>query len=184
MGVCFPPPEYCAQIVIDLQERLCRVMPELEECLDTVGRALRAAAVLEVDTILTEQYPKGLGPTVSAVLEAVPSHAEVVHKVSFSCWGEPTFATHVERFSPQALVVCGMETHVCVQQTAVEARQRGFRVVLLTDAVRSRRTRDRDAAIGLMREHGVETTTLEAVLFDWLGHSQHPHFKDISRIVK
>lgn len=184
MGVGFPPPEYCVLVLVDVQERLYRVMPEFETRLAVMANALETARVLEVDTIVTEQYPKGLGPTHPELLERLAAGSPVVSKTAFSCWGEPEFAVTVTACRPKALVLLGMETHVCVQQTALSALKRGYEVLLLADGVCSRCPRDRETAIELLRARGATVTTFEALAFDWLEDSTHPRFREVSRIVK
>ncbi len=184
MAIAFPAAENCSLVVIDVQERLCPAMHSFAAAQETMTRALRIASVFSVDVFVTEQYPKGLGATIPELADAFPSQTQVFEKTAFSCWGAPAFAAAVEAIRPEALVLIGMETHVCVQQTALQAVQRGYRTILLADAVCSRRPSDRDTALAFMTAHGVEVTTLEAVAFDWLGNAKHPLFRDVSRLVK
>jgi nicotinamidase-related amidase len=184
MAIAFPHPEYCTFVLVDVQERLCRAMSELEAPLRAMTQALQIMPRLNVDVVVTEQYPKGLGRTLAPLQDLLPAGTPVFAKTAFSCWGAAEFAAWVGRTRPQALVLAGMETHVCVQQTAIEARRRGFGVILLRDAVCSRHSLDRDTALDLMRTHGVQVTTLEGLVFDWLGDSQHPAFKAVSQVVK
>ncbi len=184
MGVLCPPAEYYAFVVVDIQERLARAMPELDPALETMMKAMRAAGLLAVDVFITEQYPKGLGPTLPQLRELLPEQAKMFSKTAFSCWGQVDFASAIDRVRPQALVLMGMETHVCVQQTALEARKRGYKVIVLADAVCSRKRADQDVALDLMRTEGIVVTTLEALLFDWVGNAAASTFKEVSRIVK
>ena len=184
MSVCFPAPEHSVFVIVDVQERLCRAMPHFGERLGPMRRATSIAGLLGVDILLTEQYPKGLGHTVPALAEQAPSGTRVFEKTAFSCWGSPQFAAAVEALGSRAVVLVGMETHVCVQQTALGALQRGYEVVLLADAVCSRSEEDRSTALALMRHEGVKVTSVEALAFDWLGDARNPAFKQVSAIVK
>jgi nicotinamidase-related amidase len=184
MGIAFPPAGETALIVIDIQDRLCRAMPELPAAQPVMEKAVRIAALLGVRTLVTEQYPKGLGPTLPELRESLPAAASVFSKTAFSCWGCAEFAAAVTEMRPSTLVLIGMETHVCLQQTAIDSLRRGYQVVVLADAVCSRKATDRDAALAFMRSRGIVVTTLEALAFDWLGDAQHPDFRALSRIVK
>jgi nicotinamidase-related amidase len=171
-------------VVIDVQERLCQAITETDESLRKMTAMVKAASLLEVDTIVTQQYPKGLGLTVPEISAALPATAAVIDKTSFACWGAPEFATAIEAVRPRALVLIGVETHVCVQQTALTARQRGYQVIIPADAVSSRNAYDKEIALALMRAKGIEVTTTEALLFDWLESARHPAFKAVSALVK
>ena len=171
-------------VVIDVQERLCNAMPTFSGTCPAMVRAIRIAGLLGVDILVTEQYPKGLGVTVQEIRECLPQDTPVFTKTSFSCWGTKSFAAAVDAVRPQALVLVGMETHVCVQQTAVDALQRGYSVIVLADAVCSRREGDRATAVAYMTAQGAKVTTVEALGFDWLGDAQHPRFRELSKIVK
>jgi len=179
-----PESRNCMLVVVDVQERLCPAMSFFDEALVVMRRALQTADILDVDTLVTEQYPRGLGATIPAIMEVVPSSAPVLAKTTFSCWGADGFLAALEARGTRALVLIGMETHVCVQQTALEALERGYEVVLLGDAVCSRRPQDREFALGLMRASGVSITTFEALVFSWLADSKHPCFKAVSALVK
>ena len=184
MGVCFPSPEYCMLVLVDAQDRLCGVMSDLDERLPAMRRALELAALLEVDLVVTEQYPEGLGPTHAQLREVLPESVVPITKKVFSCWGAAEFRRTVEATRPQALVLIGMETHVCVQQTAVAALVRGCGVIVAADAVCSRHALDRDTALAHMRARGAMITTVESLGFDWLETASHAAFKAAVRIVK
>lgn len=176
-------PGAAALLVVDIQDRLVNAMSEPDDMIAAATRMLRIANRLNVPVIVTEQYPRGLGPTVEAIRSAVPEEIPVVEKTSFSCLGNARAAAEVDRFRPDTVVLCGIETHVCVQQTALDALDRGFHVVVLADAVLSRRSVDHETALDLMRRRGVAVTTVEALAFAMLRDSQHQAFKDVSRIV-
>jgi len=178
------PLEYTVLVVIDIQERLAAAMGDFAERGPAMVRAIRAAALLGIDVVVTEQYPRGLGPTVADVAEALPPGTPRFEKTAFSCWGCIDFAAAVQASAPETLVLVGMETHVCVQQTALQAIDRGHSVVLLADAVCSRHAIDRETALALMRARGVTIATVEALAFDWLTDSRHPAFKQVSALFK
>jgi nicotinamidase-related amidase len=178
-------PEKCMIVVIDVQERLAPAMKNLEPMLKKTEMLLDGGRLLGVDTVLTEQYPKGLGTTV----ETVRSHLDaertpVLEKTAFSCFGSTKFCAHLTSINPKTLVLCGIETHVCVLQTARDAVARGYNVVLAIDAVSSRTDTDRDAALDYLREIGVQLRSVESILFDWLKDARHPQFKTVSKLVR
>ena len=171
--------------VIDIQERLVAAMPEFEPAAkNAVVKLLKCAGVLKLETLVTEQYPQGLGPTIPDVAAALPAGAKTFSKTAFSCFGSAEFAAAVDATRPAFLLLAGMETHVCVQQTALDALARGIQPVLLADAVTSRKTSDRETALRLLRHAGVTVTTVEAVIFHLLRDAKAPGFKEISRIFR
>lgn len=180
----FPVPEYSVLVVVDAQERLCPAMLELDERLTMLRRAVQVADLLQVKVVVTEQYPQGLGPTVAAVAEVLPKDCKKVEKTAFSSWCCADFATTIAALAPKALVLTGMEMHVCVQHTALDALARGYEVILLADAVCSRRALDRETSLALLRQQGALITTVEALAFAWIKDSRHPKFRDLVRIVK
>jgi len=166
-------------IVIDFQARL---MPAIEggaAAAANVRRLLGAAATLNVPALFTEQNPKGLGPT-SAELAA--DEARVFRKMSFDAARTAGFA---ERLADgHALILAGVEAHVCVLQTALGLVEKGWRVYVVRDAVASRRAESKDAALRRMEANGVEIVTTEMVVFEWLGSADNPKFKETVALIK
>lgn len=143
-------------------------------------RLIQAAELLGVPTVATVQYPKGLGPIVPEV--ATVLKFEPIAKMTFSAVGPEEVR---QRLDPaRAVVLAGIETHVCMAQTALDLLSQEFTVILPLDAVSSRDRADHDAAIQRLVAAGVIPTTTEAVLFEWLETAEHPHFKAISKMVK
>ncbi|MDD3153607.1 MAG: isochorismatase family protein [Victivallaceae bacterium] len=169
-------------VVIDEQERLCAAMSEF----DVTRTALLAAAAKElgVPVLATEQNPERLGGTLPQVVAAWPEATKVFPKFSYSCWGEPEFAGALRRLPVKNVILTGVETHVCLQQTAFELMDEGYRVIVAKDAVASRRTSDRDTSLSLLLARGVMVTTAESIVFEWLGTARHPSFKTILKLVK
>ncbi len=184
MNRAFPEPANCLLVLVDVQERLCAAMGDFEPVRAAIEKLLRGAVLLETPAVVTEQYPQGLGPTLPGLKSLLPAATPVFAKTSFSCFGAVDFAAAVDARRPQALVLAGMETHVCVQQTAVAAMNRGCQVILPRDAVVSRKPADRDAAIELLRQRGAAITTVESLLFDWLQNAKHPQFKAVSALMR
>ena len=170
-------------LVVDVQEKLA---PAITDAAAVVGNAailLRAAARLEVPVLLSEQYPKGLGATLPELAALAPESARVA-KLAFSCAADPGLQQRVKETGRSLLVICGMEAHVCVLQSALGFRQAGYRTVVVADAVSSRTPANREAALQRLRENGVEVATTEMVVFEWLGQAGTPEFKELSRLIK
>lgn len=180
----FPDLSKTALVVIDMQERLLSAMAHPESCTDRTALLIRGAAALGLPVIVTEQYPKGLGPTVSAISSVLPDGTEIFEKSSFSCFGEASFSSKIETLRSHALILCGVESHVCVAQTAWDARLKHLDVFIAQDAVSSRHDGDRDSALAQFRADGIRVVTAETLLFLLLRTSKNPAFKDISKLVK
>ena len=165
-------------LVIDVQERLLPHIHDGAAVLEHVSWLVRVAARLSVPVLATEQYPRGLGPTHTELAALLPSPP--LQKLHFSCVaggtleGEPAFAR-------RQLVLCGIEAHVCVLQTAVELRALGRGVFVVDEATGSRRPADKALALERLRAHGVEIVSREMVAFEWLHESGTLLFKDVSR---
>lgn len=171
-------------LVIDVQERLFPAMSaeNAARVVKNVDLLLDAAARLGAKTIVTEQYPKGLGPTVEALrapLEAAA--AQRFEKTCFSALDAPGPARAIDALSPRTVIVVGMETHVCVFQTVRELEARGYDVHVPHDAVASRRDDDKRVGLELMAKAGATITTTETVVFDWLLKAEGDHFKALSK---
>jgi nicotinamidase-related amidase len=164
---------------IDLQVRLVPAIEGGAAMTVNASRLLRAARLLDVSRLFTEQYPKGLGPTV----EDLPVEADrVVPKMAFSACGVPGF---VESLPGDAhVIVTGCEAHVCVLQTVLDLRAAAREVFVVRDAVGSRRAEDKEAGLSRMAGHGAEIVTTEMVVFEWLGSAEHPRFKDVVALIK
>jgi nicotinamidase-related amidase len=174
-------PDDTAVLVVDVQERLLAVIPDGPRIVWNIGRLLRAAELLGIARSATEQIPAKLGPTVPPLAERLERPAT---KESFTCG---TCGGIFERWRSEGryrVLVCGVETHVCVLQTALDLVAAGFLAYVPVDAVGSRHAVDRDTALGRMEAAGVVLTTTEATLFEWCGTAGAPQFKGISALAK
>jgi nicotinamidase-related amidase len=173
--------------VIDVQDRLAAAMPadRMQRLVRGVGVLLEAAKLLGVSVIATEQYPKGLGPTLPEIGAKLAEMGSVpVEKTAFSAAGAPAFVEGVERALPDAVIVVGMEAHVCVYQTVRDLTARGVSVLVPVDAVVSRREDDRSVGIALCERAGAIPTTVETVVFDWLERAGTDSFRAISKLLR
>lgn len=170
-------------LVIDMQESYRGHLHEEERTVAAVARLLRAAGVLGVPAVVSEQYPKGLGATRSEVAEAIPADAARFEKTSFSCLGAAGLEEHLQRSGRDTVVVAGIETHVCVSQTVHALLARGYAVQLPRDAVSARFPLEDAAGWAKMTGSGAVPTSVEGVLFEWLRDAKHPDFKAIHKLV-
>ena len=170
-------------LVIDIQERLAAAMGERERVVANAGHLIAAAKLLGVPVVATEQYPKGLGPTVPDLLAAL-APAPAIVKMTFDCCGEPTFAPALEQTGRSTVIVCGMEAHVCVLQTVLGLLGNGLNVHVAADAVCSRNPENARIALELQRDAGAVITCTETVLFQLLGRAGSPEFKEIQARIR
>lgn len=170
-------------VVIDIQERLARAMPTVEEYYQKVGALIKAFRRLGAPVIVTQQYTQGLGPTVPEITEALGEFAPI-EKTAFSCAGDPAYVGALKATGARQVVLCGMETHVCVQQTALDLLAAGYQVHVAADAVRSRKKQDWELSLERLRQAGVVVTTAEAIIFEVLVQSGTDEFREISKLVK
>lgn len=170
--------------IIDVQEKLCGVMESsaLAAVVKNCGILLQTAQLLEIPALHTEQYPKGLGPTVTELHTWLKPDAAIA-KTCFSCCDEPAFSTRLHRDRPQ-IVLAGMEAHICILQTALQLQTSGKQVFVVEDAIISRRDVNRHNALSRLRHAGVIVTNTESVVFEWLKAAEGDAFKQISKLVR
>jgi nicotinamidase-related amidase len=171
-------------VIIDTQTKLITAMqPEaLQASIKNTGILAQAAKLLSVPTMITEQYPKGLGNTVPELLAILPN-VKAVEKLTFSCLAEPTFSRQLTRDHSQ-IVLAGMEAHICVLQTALDLIKAGKQVFVAEDAVISRNPANKANALARMREAGCIISNTESIVFEWLGKAEGDAFKTISKLIR
>jgi nicotinamidase-related amidase len=180
-------PSSSVLVVVDVQERLAAAMPAeaMQRLVANTGILLEAAHVLGVPVLASEQYPKGLGPTVAPVLHKLRAlGVEPIAKLDFDACAEPRFMRALGATAARAAVVVGMEAHVCVFQTARELVRRGYPTYVVADAVASRREENRAAGLALAEKAGAVPTVTETVVFDWLEKAGTEAFKTISKLLR
>lgn len=168
-------------LVIDVQEKLLPLIPGRDALVRDIGFLVDAARLLGMTVQATEQYPRGLGPTVPELAARLPHRPE---KTAFSCCAVREVVETFHRHARPKLVLAGIETHVCVLNTALDLLAEEFRVYLPVDAVASRFRVDHDTALRRLEQAGAVLTTVEGCLFEWVGGAGHPKFKDVSRLVQ
>lgn len=170
-------------MVIDVQARLAPAIPEADKITRAIVRLLRAASLMRVPSLASVQYPKGLGPTLDLVADALPPQA-VIEKTAFSCLLEPDFATRFTALGRTQAILTGMEAHVCVLQTAVSLLDAGIATYVVVDAVGSRHRIDSEVALKRLSSLGAQLVTSEMVLFEWLQRAATQTFREILPLIK
>lgn len=175
--------EESAGLVIDIQEKLFPHMDQKEELLRRTTLLLKGLNVLQVPMVITEQYPRGLGPTLKPV-SMLANKASLLEKISFSCCGDATFSEELKALGRPTIILCGIEAHVCVLQTVIDLREQDYRVVVVEDCISSRNPDDKRVAVERMRSEGAVISTYESILFELTRVAGTEEFKAISRLVK
>lgn len=174
-------PATSAILVVDVQEKLMPKILGADRILRNISFLLDAAPLLGVEVFATEQYPKGLGPTVAELAERLPARPE---KLTFSCCGVPELTGRLKEQARRQIVVVGIEAHVCVLNTVLDLLADGFQVHVAADAVGSRYELDMQTALRRLEGAGAVPTTVETAVFEWTAGAAHPNFKKISALVR
>jgi nicotinamidase-related amidase len=182
MNIGIPNRQQTALLVIDVQERLMPVIYEQEKIIANVNKLLRGAEILGLETIVTEQYPKGLGNTCKEV--ELGEGKTILEKVCFSCMKSEPLADQLKLTNKKTLIICGVESHICVLKTTLDALQQGFEVHVVADAVSSRTAENKHLAVERMRQAGAFIVSVEMILFMMLNEAGTDEFKAISRLIK
>lgn len=176
-------PSETVLVVVDVQERLARVMERRQQVEAAIGVLIRAAKLHDIPVILTQQYTKGLGPTVQALSDQLEG-IEPVEKVCFSCCGVEPFTRALDALGRRKVILTGMEAHICVLQTGLDLLDMGYTVHLPWDAICSRSDGNRDAAMRFLERAGAIITSTETAAFQILEKAGTPEFKEISSLLK
>jgi nicotinamidase-related amidase len=174
-------PDDCALLVVDVQERLVPAVSGGLKLVQSTAFLARWARLAGVPVLATEQYPKGLGPTVSAVAEHLSQSAE--SKTRFSA-ATPAIIKQLHRDARRTVLLAGMETHICVAQTALDLLAEDFAVALALDAVSAGRLADHQAGLDRLRQAGVVPVSVEMAVYEWMGDAAHPNFKELAVAVR
>ena len=173
-----------ALVVVDIQEGFRSVIPDFSEIAPRASTAVSGFLALGLPVLVTEQYPKGLGPTAEEIRLALPDGYETYEKTAFSSCGASPFVDKLTELGVSQVVLCGLETHICVSQTAHDLIERGFQVHILCDCVTSRFEYNRLAGLQKMRRAGVIESSIEIALFELMRDAKHEQFKEIQALIK
>lgn len=169
----------CVVVIVDMQEKLFPHMQDQENLLSSVKKLQEGARLLDVPVVVTQQYTKGLGASLPD-LEV----SNFIEKSCFSCTGEEEFVKALAKTGRKQVLVCGIESHICVLQTLLGLRDAGYAPYCVVDGVSSRKNSDKEVALVRMQQEGVKLTTVESALFELCGSAKHEQFKSISKLIK
>jgi len=173
----------CVFVQVDVQERLFPHIADNEELENNLIVLIKGLKLHEIPIIVNEQYKKGIGETIQSLRELTDDYPHF-EKTTFSCCGNEDGLAAIKATGKKIVILAGIETHVCVLQTALDLLAEGLQPVLVTDCVNSRKAKDKDMAIQRLIQAGVIPTTYESLLFELTVNAKHPVFKEISKLVK
>ncbi|TOQ34948.1 hydrolase [Vibrio parahaemolyticus] len=171
-------------IVVDVQGKLATLMHESDALIENITKLVKGAKALDLPILWLEQNPERLGPTAEPIREVLESKHLPITKYTFDGCKEATFNVAVENAKVDTWLVCGIESHICVYQTAVSLRQSGYRVELVTDCVSSRTAANKALALAKLTANGVVLTGLEMCLYEMVEDCRAPEFKEILALIK
>ncbi len=171
-------------VLIDVQGKLAQLMDDREALFDNLRKAIAGARAIGIPVLWNEQNPEKLGRTIPELDELLSEQNRPLLKMCFSCCGNPAFLEALESTGRRQVILVGIETHVCVYQTARDLLDRGFHVEVVADAASSRSAENKRVALERMAQHGAEITSTEMFLFELLGTAEAPEFREVQRIIK
>ena len=169
-------------IGIDIQQKLVSMLSDSNEIKDNSIKLLKTASILDIETLLTEQYPKGLGETLDEIKQI--KDFKRIEKTTFSAFQTLEFREYLSNKKFENIIIFGIETHICVYQTVLDLLKEKYNVFVVCDCSSSRNKFNHQTALELMKQEGAKITTLEILLFEFLKSSKHPNFKEIQGLIK
>ncbi|UCE50520.1 MAG: hydrolase [Phycisphaerales bacterium] len=173
----------CCLAVVDVQGKLAQLMHDKDALFKNIRILIQAAQILEMPILWCQQVPDALGPTIPEVAELL-TDVEPTNKATFSCYGAEQFKSRLIELSRNQILLCGIETHICVYQTSIDLLDEGFNVTILADAVSSRTPENKQIALNRIAVEGGRISSVEMALFELLRSAEHPRFRQISKLVK
>ena len=170
--------------IIDMQEGFRSVISDFAETAARIALVAHAAQLLNIPVIVTEQYPKGLGHTANEIKAVLPDGFNFIEKTAFSSCGAPAFESELERNRAQHILICGIEAHICVNQTVHDLIERRLSVHLLMDCITARSEQNKQIAFAKMQQSGAVPSSIEMALFELMRDAKHEQFKAIQRLIK
>lgn len=171
-------------VIIDMQEGFRSPISDFAEMAARIALVTHALQMLSIPVIVTEQYPKGLGHTADEIKAVLPASFNAIEKTAFSSCGAHEFEAELERTRALHVLICGIEAHVCVNQTAHELMERGYRVHLLTDCISARSLQNKQIGLAKMQQSGAVPSSTEMALFELMRDARHEQFKAIQKLIK
>jgi len=173
----------CCLVVVDVQGKLAQLMYDNQTLFKNIEILIKAARALSIPVIWCQQVPEALGPTIPQIAELL-SGDQPINKSSFSCCGDEQFIDRLNTLNRSNIILCGIETHVCIYQTALDLLAKGKHVTVVADAVSSRTQENKQLALNRMKLKGVDISSVEMTLFELIRTAKHPQFRDIAKLVK
>jgi len=170
-------------VVVDVQGKLAQLMFDKESLFKNIRILIQAASILEIPILWCQQVPEALGPTVPEIAELLAGE-EPIDKACFSCCGDERFTAELNALGREQVVLCGIEAHICIYQTAMDLMEGGVDVTIVADAVSSRTEQNKETALDRLSAEGANISSVEMALFELLKTAKHPQFRDIARLVK
>ena len=170
-------------LIIDIQEKLLNAAFNKEQLLKNAAILTKTGKILNIPTIATEQYPNGLGNTVNNLKNEL-SENNIFEKISFSALDNKEIDTKIKEFNKKQIIIYGIETHICVNQTASTLIDRNYEVYIIQNACGSRTEENHNAGLARMKGNGAKIVTSEIAVFEWLKSAKHPNFKEIQALIK
>ena len=170
-------------IVVDIQEKLFKLMYNRDRLECNCVILIKMAQVLNIPILWCQQVPNALGPSIHPVW-ALLHEQESFDKTSFSCYGDEAFAAKLDEINPKSAIICGIEAHVCVFQTAMHLLEKGIDIHVIADATSSRTNENKQIALHRMDKEGVTLSSTEMCLFELLGGSTHEKFRELAKLIK
>ena len=177
-------PAHTALAIIDMQDGFRSTISDFAETAVRIALMAHAVQLLNIPIIVTEQYPRGLGHTANEIKAVLPPKLKVIEKTAFSSCGAQRFEGELEEAQALHILICGIEAHVCVNQTTHDLLERGYRVHLLTDCITARSAQNKEVAFAKMRQSGAHPSSIEMALFELLRDAKHQQFKAIQKLIK
>ncbi len=177
-------PNQALLLIIDIQEKFRSVIWQSQEMIESAQRMVQGCSLLNIPILISEQYPQGLGPTMPELTAHLPETALFIEKTAFGCYGEPRIQEAIERFNRPQILVCGLEAHICVNQTVVRLLEEDYQVYLIEEAIGARTETNYRLGLKKLYQLGAISSGVEMALFELLGGSGHPQFKAIQRLIK
>ena len=177
-------PAHTALALIDMQEGFRPIISDFAETAAHIALVAHAVQLLNVPVIVTEQYPQGLGHTANEIRAVLPDSVQVIEKTAFSSCGAKSFEAELERRQALHVIICGIEAHICVNQTTHDLLERGYRVHLLTDCITARSLVNKQIALAKMQQSGAIPSSTEMALFELMRDARHEQFKSIQKLIK
>ena len=173
----------CFLVIVDVQGKLAQLMYDRDALFKNIRILIKVAKLLAIPIVWTQQCPQALGPTVPEVTQLL-TDSEPINKASFSCCGEEQFNRKLKSLARRQVLLCGIEAHVCIYQTAADLMQTGYDVHIIADAISSRSLKNRQIGLEKMASNGAELSSTEMVIFELLKTAEHPQFKQIVKLAK